>query len=246
MTIRENGGAPDPATVKFHPAAEMFPLLEGAELEALVEDIRANGLREPIKLNGEGLGLDGRNRLRACGLAGVEPRYETWTGPGSEIEYILSVNMRRRHMNESQRAMVAAKLKETLAVGALERKRVGRSTDLGSDLTQGRSAEQAALMLNVSPSLVKYASRILHSGDAELIRAVHSGDLSVWAAAKRLRAAPKIKATPEPGRFVILESDDGGVMLLWAPVPQLEEIARLAERRGFRDRADAPEAPAES
>ncbi len=159
MTIRENGGAPDPATVKFHPAAEMFPLLEGAELEALVEDIRANGLREPIKLNGEGLGLDGRNRLRACGLAGVEPRYETWTGPGSEIEYILSVNMRRRHMNESQRAMVAAKLKETLGIEAMERMRAGRATDPGVDLPQGRSADQAASALNVSASLVKHAPK---------------------------------------------------------------------------------------
>ncbi len=238
MTIRENGGAPDPATVKFHPAAEMFPLLEGAELEALVEDIRANGLREPIKLNREGVGLDGRNRLRACGLAGVEPRYETWTGPGSEIEYILSVNMRRRHMNESQRALVAARL-------APEIERAARGEANCANLRNYGRIGRAAALLNVSPRLVGHAVTLLKSGNAELLREVETGRLAVSAAVGRLRGARQTEAAPsEPGRFVILESDDGGVMLLWAPVPKLAEIARLAERRGFRDRAGAPEAPA--
>ena len=58
-----------------HPVATLFPLLEGKELIALAEDIRWNGLREPIKRWNDMI-IDGRNRAKACELANAEPRYE--------------------------------------------------------------------------------------------------------------------------------------------------------------------------
>ena len=64
---------------KVHPAAEVFPLLEGDEFEALVADIAGNGLREPIMLSPDGETLvDGRNRYRACIAAMVDPSFWNW------------------------------------------------------------------------------------------------------------------------------------------------------------------------
>jgi len=54
-----------------HPAAELFPMMSEAELRELGEDIKANGLRSPIIVY-DGQLLDGRNRLDAMALVGIE------------------------------------------------------------------------------------------------------------------------------------------------------------------------------
>ena len=75
-----------------------------AELKQVAEDIKANGLREPIVLFDRKI-LDGRNRLLACELAGVEPRYEEFTGTHREaFAFAWSKNFARRHLTSSQAA----------------------------------------------------------------------------------------------------------------------------------------------
>ena len=96
---------------EFHPVASIFPLMGEAELDALAEDIRANGQREPIWLHRDGRIIDGRNRWLACRKAGVQPLTRTFEGEDGElVAFVVSQNLHRRHLDESQRAMVVAKL----------------------------------------------------------------------------------------------------------------------------------------
>ncbi|MBV6695538.1 ParB N-terminal domain-containing protein [Kitasatospora aureofaciens] len=83
-------------------------MLDEDELLALAEDIKANGQYYPIMLDSLGRVLDGRNRLRACEIAGVEPQFATYGG-STPVAYALRVNIRRRNLTKGQSAMVAAK-----------------------------------------------------------------------------------------------------------------------------------------
>ena len=76
-------------TYTVHPAAELFPMMGGEALQALADDIREHGQREPVILY-HGAVLDGRNRLRACELAGVEPRFVTRTDAevGDPVKFV--------------------------------------------------------------------------------------------------------------------------------------------------------------
>src|SRR5262245_33557210 len=93
----------------FHPLAALFPPIEGEEFDGLVASIRANGLREAIVVH-DGMVIDGRNRQRACEAAGVDCIYEPLPTDADPLQFVLDKNLKRRHLTESQRAMVAAKI----------------------------------------------------------------------------------------------------------------------------------------
>jgi ParB-like chromosome segregation protein Spo0J len=89
-----------------HPLAAQFPMLDKEALEELTADIAENGLNHPLLIDRDGLLIDGRNRMEACGRAEVEPRFEVFEG--DPLARIISENVRRRHMNKGQQAMAVA------------------------------------------------------------------------------------------------------------------------------------------
>jgi N6-adenosine-specific RNA methylase IME4 len=158
------------AVLEFHPLANLFPLLEGAEFDALVDDVRAHGVREPIWLY-EGKILDGRNRWRAAQGADAYCPLREYLGDGP-VAFVISLNLKRRHLDESQRAMVAAKLANMPA---------HRPDDKSANLQT--SQEAAAKLLNVSTRTVASAKQVHDKAVPELKAAVEAGNVSVSAAA---------------------------------------------------------------
>ncbi|MER6445849.1 hypothetical protein [Streptomyces venezuelae] len=92
-------------TLKIHPVTSLFPMLSQDELLDLAESIKAEGQHEDIVLDTRGVLLDGRNRLAACEIAGVEPRFTTYTG-NNATALIFSKNLLRRHLSKGQEAMI--------------------------------------------------------------------------------------------------------------------------------------------
>lgn len=108
---------------EYHPAANIFPIMTESEIDELSDDILQNGLLDPIELL-DGKILDGRNRLRACEVAGIEPKFTDLELNGtSPSDHVWSRNYHRRQLTFPQKALVAAGLKKFKAVEAKERER---------------------------------------------------------------------------------------------------------------------------
>ena len=132
-----------------HPAAAVFPMLPDDELAELAEDIKANGLLHPIVRNTQGQIVDGRNRYAACRLAGVAPTFTTLADDVDALTYILSENIRRRHMSRGQQAMAVALMIETE-----EGSRDGQTTRLSVDSTLSKAhVSHAVTIRRYAPDL---------------------------------------------------------------------------------------------
>ena len=171
---------------KHHPYASIFPMMSDDEMQQLAEDIRTNGQRLDVVIDTHGLVLDGRNRLAACMLAGVTPREYVFEGTDREkLHLIFSLNVPRRHLNESQRAMAAARM-------AAELQTIEDIQTASANLPHGKKAARprdvAAERMSVSARSVQDAATVLQSGDTEAIAAVDAGETAVSAQAKRVRA----------------------------------------------------------
>jgi hypothetical protein len=163
-----------------HRLANIFPMMDDDAIDALARDIKENGLREKI-VRYEGQVLDGRCRERACRIAGVEPRYKEYSGD-DPLAFVISRNLHRRHLNDSQRALVAARLAD-LKLGANQHN------------AEGVPIGTASKSLNVSKRSTARGKEVVRDGIPELVEAVESGKVPISAAAK-ISQLPKSEQRP--------------------------------------------------
>lgn len=205
--------------MKDHPLAELFPLMDEADTEMLASDIKEHGLRAPITIY-KGMILDGRNRFRACKIAKVEIKTRQFENGSDPLEFVLSVNLHRRHLTESQRAMIAAKI---------AKRPPGRSDEKkGANLPITPTITEAAEKLSVSPRLVKEAKTVLSSRPQT--RAVESGEKTVHAAAKEIKAKKAEKEIQRDSTGYAIPED---ILPLWNRRAEVQEIlTSIGKARG--------------
>ena len=176
-------------TYELHPLCTLFPRLGDAEFAALVADIRANGLREPITLH-DGMVLDGGNRYRACIEAGVEPVFTEYTG-SSIVAFVLSANLHRRHLKEGQQAAIVASAQDWAKAQPAHRpEKAGNVAGLST------VAERAA-QSGASERTQRMADKVARA-DPALAKQVAHGEVSLPKALARVEGRPAPAPAPEP------------------------------------------------
>jgi len=164
---------------EFHPIANIFPLMKGDEFKQFKKDIKTNKLREPIVIY-EGKILDGRNRYNACKELGLPFDIKLYTGT-DPVAFVVSANVHRRHLNESQRAAIAAQLATFTHGGDRSKAPIGALTD-----------KAAAKLLNVGERSVERAKTVLKEATPNIQALVKSGEVAVSAATEVVKL-PKEK-----------------------------------------------------
>jgi hypothetical protein len=164
----------------LHPLCEIIPPCTEEEFAELKEDIKTNGLQVPIKIF-ESKILDGRSRYQACVELEkdghpVELKREYFTGDANAaITFVVSMNVKRRHLSASQRALIAARLVTSQLGG-------DRSVKLPTEITQ----DQVATLAGVAVKTVTDAKKVLEKSP-DLAAKVLKGELAVNKAAEQVR-----------------------------------------------------------
>jgi hypothetical protein len=242
--------------LQFHPLANCWPLMEDEDFDDLVESIRLTGLRNAILLDSEGLIIDGRNRYRACLIAGKKPRYEYWDGKGSLMNIIKAYNKDRRHMTASQTAASVALMDEVIekekADAADRRKRKPDSVkEPVPEQTSGQSRDKLGEQFGVSGRYVSDAIKVKNDAP-EVFEKVHKGEVSLKAATKAVKEAADLPTKEERAEaanaIVERNQQDKPRQAVLSDVEQLiEGIERLinktdamaAKRMGHNDKSKA-------
>ena len=123
----------------------------------------------------------------ACLKAGVDPTFADYKG-ADPLRYVVSRNLHRRHLNDSQRAQVAQQLWKQ-----------SQSTDAP------QTQEQAAEALNVGVRSVRRAARIAESASEEVQSQIAEGTLSLCKAEDALTKAKELAGA----NVAELSSEDG-------------------------------------
>ena len=150
---------------KVHKLAEIFPEADPDDFDSMVESVRALGrIRQSIVVY-ENQILDGRQRLKACKVAGVAPKFRRFEGTEEEAAMlVLDLNLNRRHLSTSQKAAVSARI-------------LG-----GKDVPEcisALTAEKLAKKAKISRRTVFHAKKVYDHGTLEEIAAMESGESAV-------------------------------------------------------------------
>jgi predicted transcriptional regulator len=180
--------------LELHPLALVFPPMAAGDRAALKDDIAANGLLSPIALC-DGQVLDGRHRYELCLELGIEPAFVE-VPADKAVAFVLSANLRRRHLSPGQAAVEVAAAQDWEAA-AREGGQAGNVNAEKTTLPRGRAvfepedkktdtASDRAAIAGVGIRTQSRADKLVRHGSPEAVQQVVSGEKSLPAALAEL------------------------------------------------------------
>ena len=209
-------------TYELHPLCTLFPRLDADDFSALVEDIRANGLREPITLH-DGMILDGGNRYRACLEAGVEPTFQNFAGDHI-ASYVLSANLHRRHLSAGQRASIVSSVADFAKAHPPHRLAASKKEE--GNIPPLSTVAERAQASKVDRKTQKQADRVAKASP-ELSQKVAAGEIPLAKALEQVTGKKRAKAKPPHEEGAPVETDADIIQNLRAELRTMAET--LAE-----------------
>jgi len=204
--------------LKLHPHQYLIPPMSEEDYNNLKEDIRRNGILQPIDITYNNVILDGHHRVKAAkelGIKEVEVRIPELLYI-DEDEYLISVALNRRHLTEGQKAVLANEYMKRLskkrkseagkkAINARWHpdKEYDEITLISSNKDEvDRSRKLAAERLKVSERKIMYVHEIEEAEENKEKKVIYeklrTGEL-------QLHEARIIAQLPEDKREIVLE-----------------------------------------
>ncbi|HQR22810.1 MAG TPA: ParB N-terminal domain-containing protein [Burkholderiaceae bacterium] len=201
--------------LQLHPLCEMFPRINGDDLDDLRDDIKSRGLDQPIVLY-EGQILDGRHRYDACLELNINPIFVEYQGD-DPLGFVMAANVKRRHLTAGQQAQVGAMARLKLNAEAEAKLGPHESVGLNQKAKLGPSVtmKEAAKSSGVSLSQMKMATQV-GQADPELAKEVINGEKTLPEAVEKVRGKRPGRRSKKPKE---------------APPDLSEELARVREER---------------
>lgn len=224
----------------IHELCQLFPEMGETEFKALCDDIKENGMIDPIITYKKKI-VDGRHRYKAGTILGCDLRYEEWHGQGgSLLAFVVSRNLHRRSLTPSQRATIAVDVKDRLNGEYKERslanlgwggKNPHRVPNIGN--SAANAEREAAGMMDVSHGYVSDASRV-RAASPELFEEVKQGKKTIPQAKRELSIGkpPKQDRLKTSNKEAKLADNTGAIERL---IARQAEDKMQCEQLGFTE-----------
>jgi len=220
----------------IHPAANEFPLMSESEFRELVDDIKLNGQTDLIVVRTTAKGteiIDGRNRQAACEEIGVEAQEKEWEGTEEEIiPYIISKNIRRRHLTPDQQAAIIVKLRgPVIKDEAKKDKKEAARKDKApkkDNAPKGTVPQRIAVEAGVTEHKAKQLDAVLTHAP-EVLPDIIAGKTTVKAAAKiaKAKAPPKKKEPKQPPSLLEMVGKRLSALMDKFPITEHKQVKEI-------------------
>lgn len=197
---------------------ELLPPLEEGEYESLRDSIKEHGLQLPIEVSADNRILDGYSRFKACKELHTNPtfRKRTFKDRLAEKQFVIMVNLQRRHLNDFQKIEISQLLLETEREAAA--KRQGARTDLKQTSmplgTEVGAVERVAHRIGVSKRTYHRGLAVLKRADEPLKKKLRKGEVEINTAYVKIETKKKqdelveqAKGKPTPGNVQLYLGD---------------------------------------